>query len=374
MSRRYSNYYYQTPESCKSVIEANLSSMKAAGELLYPDNLTCQANIDKLFSTRMGNEWQAAGSGWRYVGTGAAVMSEYPEGFRSLCIEREGLSGLPEAARNTMLQGVTTRQVYSNPSGAGPFAGGGTGGPAALEPELVAGPAWDPISTTIRSFDITKAMIAGFLPGRRPGKNGSIKHHPDRKSTIRIMSSDGTVIYATTNFMLEGYNDSQQEGFQSMDTFDGAIGQLSDEMPRTITFRGKLLDCKSFDWVRQWEAAYDKYMKGSINAKNMWRFYILYQAEIVGGYMLNCAKAADAASEPAVPFQFSVLVTDKMPLPEMETVTDALGQLYSRYNGSTENLAADIAKLNLDAPTPEYSEIPVPDGYTGESVNPDEQQ
>jgi hypothetical protein len=217
-------------------------------------------------------------------------------------------------------------------------------------------------------------MIAGFLPGRRPGKHGSIKHHPDRKATIRIMSSDGTVIYATTNFMLEGYNDSQQEGFQSMDTFDGAVGQFSDEMPRTITFRGKLLDCMSFDWLRSWEAAYEKYMRGSINARNMWRFYILFQAKIVGGYMLNCAKSGDAGAEPVVPFQFSVLVIDNMPLPEMETVTDALGQLYSRYNGSAETLATDIARLRLDAPTPEYSELSVPEGFSGEATNPDEQQ
>lgn len=272
--------------------------------------------------------------------------------------------------RNTT--GKNNRQLY------GPYNGtssGGSGGIDPLDPDLKSGAVWTPLDTTAIAFNIYDAVVKGFLPARRPGRGGYIKKHPDRKSTIRVLDHQGQPIFATTDFVLERINRPKKERLNTQVTFDQLIAMFGTERMKLYSFQGKLLDCKTFDWMRQWDMAWEEVLRGERLAENIHRAYILNKAKIFGGYMVSCQITEDATIEPVVPFSFTLLVTDDEPLPNLSLITakdEAL--LAEKFEGTEEEFQAELAALrvNLSGGIYDYSQsLDTKDPAASKQSNPD---
>lgn len=247
----------------------------------------------------------------------------------------------------------------------------GEGGIQALDPELIAGTMWEGPITEKENYNILYGMQAGFLEARRPGKDGAIINHPDRHTTIRIISISGELIYATTNIFIENINTARQETFSPSYAADGFAGYFGEERPQQAVVTGKLIDSANFDWLRKWEEVYDKLGRGSVLSKNRWRMYILYKSKIYEGYPLTNQIFESAVAEPLAPFSFNFMITNRKPLPQLQVFTDPDGRIFQKYEGeSTEDMLNDIQDLGLTQSMSEYSPGEL-SGGTGEYSNPE---
>lgn len=278
-----------------------------------------------------------------------------------------------EAIRSDPRYTPSTRLLYGDFP---PVAGGdGAGGIDPLDPDLRSGPPWTPLDTTAIAFNIYDAVVKGFLPARRPGRGGYIKKHPDRKSTIRVLDHQGQPVYASTDFVIERINRPKKERLNTQVTFDQLIAMFGTERMKLYSFRGKLLDCKTFDWMRGWEIAWDEVLRGERLAENIHRAYVLNKAKIYGGYMVSCQITEDATIEPVVPFSFTLLVTDDEPLPNLSLITakdEAL--LAEKFEGTEEEFQAELAALrvNLSGGIYDYSQsLDTKDPSVSKQSNPD---
>lgn len=351
----------QIPSECKlsdAECHTYLSGrLYALADRPNKDTLLCQENINWLYQNHTPSSYYQTET-WHAVGSlNKGRLSNYlvESGYSQTTVEAD-----PPYDRDAYIL-----------SGVGGAGGGGEGGIQALDPELIAGTMWEGPSTEKEEFNILYAMQAGFLPAVRPGKGGAIINHPDRHTTIRIMSVSGEVIFATTNIMVEKIDTMRRETFSPSYAVDGFAGYFGEEAPQQARVSGKLIDAANFDWLRKWEEVYDKLGRGSILSKNKWRMYILYKAKIYEGYPLDNQIFEAAMAEPQVPFSFSFMITNRKPLPQLMVYTDPNGEIYEKYGGeTTEDMLNDIQELGLTQPMSEYSPGELPEGTT-EYTNPD---
>lgn len=231
--------------------------------------------------------------------------------------------------------------------------GGGTGGPTSLPVDFKYSPFVEPLLLD-ETFEIEAVLRAAFLPAFRPGEDAIIPH-PDRHATMRVMSIDKEVIYATTNFFMEGYNKSTKESFKIIESTLGNTLQLNKEKYKLFKMRLGLVDAQEpFDWLRSWEDKWDRYMRASVLARNRWRWYILFGSHLIGGYPLQYSLGADAKDEPFNGIVVDIFVTDDVRLPEMKRMTTEDGSVYFRWGGTTYN----PDNLQFERTIPEYPSIP----------------
>lgn len=238
---------------------------------------------------------------------------------------------------------VVAEQMYGNLAGRLKYGGdgggaSGSGGPAVFPVDFLHSPFVEQLLLD-ETFDIGAVLQAGFLPAFRPGDlNEGIVAHPDRHATIRVMSIDKEVIYATTNFIMEGYNKATKESFKIIESTLGNTLQLNKEKFKLFKMKLGIIDAEApFDWLRSWEDKWDKYMRASVLARNRWRWYILFGSHVIGGYPLQFSLGADAKDEPFAGIMVDIFVTDDKPLPEMKRMISKDGLVYFRWGGTTYN-------------------------------------
>ncbi len=256
--------------------------------------------------------------------SGRTILKFYSDGtWKPAVGYADDFSDLPER----------TKYVTGDPVGKGT-----SGGPTALPIDYKYSPFVEP-SLLDEAFGIEAVLQAGFLPAFRPGDlNEGIVAHPDRHATIRVMSIDKEVIYATTNFMMEGYNKVTKESFKIIESTLGNTLQLNKEKYKLFKMKLGVVDAEApFDWLRSWEDKWDRYMRASVLAKNRWRWYILFGSHVIGGYPLQFSLGADAKDEPFTGISVDIFVTDDKPLPEMKRMVSEDGFVYFRWGGTTYN-------------------------------------
>ena len=232
-------------------------------------------------------------------------------------------------------------------------AGGGSGGPTALPIDFRYSPFVQP-SLLNEKFEIEAVLRAGFLPGFRPGED-AIMAHPDRYATIRVMSIDKKVIYATTNFMMKGYNKATKESLKVIESTLGNSLQLNKEKFKIFKMRLGLVDAiEPFDWLRSWEDKWDRYMRASVLARNRWRWYILFGSHLIGGYPIQYTLGANAKEEPYAGISVDIFVTNDVRLPDMKRMTTESGLVYFRWGGTTYNSNS----LQFESTIQEYPTAP----------------
>lgn len=357
-----------TESACDAHITSTLGGYRDA--LPNQSSLMAQENIDALFvtgifKTRTNQEGieertMAMKMGWGYQTDNHHASGSYSAGdmyqylidrsWPEFQLIRHSIANRSLTSWEMQRQyGITptlipARNVWIPPGASG--TGGGAGGIAALDVPMIAGDIYSGPDTTRQSFDIIYAIQAGFLPAVRPGRNGGIFHHPERYTTFRIMSIDGRSIYATTNIIINSIRKGRQENVNFTQSTEGYVGSFSEEAPEMATVSGEVFDCENFDWKRELEMVYDRLARGSVLAREKWRLYLLYKADIIGGYPLNLQMFEDVLQDPRVPFSFQMYLTDRMPLPKMQAYIDNKnGQTYYRYKGTSETLVQDVEAM-----------------------------
>jgi len=99
--------------------------------------------------------------------------------------------------------------------------------------------------------------------------------------------------------------------------FAGMQLAFNKERYRVYGISLNLIDAANFDWDRNWDQAWRKYMKGSRLAAKKWRWYMLYGARLIGGYPVGYTHIQQAANEPVTGVTLQVVITDDLPLPTM---------------------------------------------------------
>jgi hypothetical protein len=321
--------------------------------LINTDNILAQENLDVLFTTGEFGDKRAY-LGWGYQtdechSSGAYFAGTMYVHLHTNCgvmpqmMYRDGVTPPQVPGVTPTMIPDRNAWVVGDINSAG---GGGAGGIAALDVPMIAGDIYSGPDTTRQSFDIIYAIQAGFLPAVRPGRNGGVFHHPERYTTFRIMSIDGRSIYATTNIIINNIRKGRQENVNFTQSTEGYVGSFSEEAPEMATVSGEVFDCENFDWKRELEMVYDRIARGSVLAREKWRLYLLYKADIIGGYPLNLQVFEDVIQDPRVPFSFQMYLTDRMPLPKMQAYIDNKnGQTYHRYKGTSETLIQDVEAM-----------------------------
>lgn len=207
---------------------------------------------------------------------------------------------------------ANSRSIYD--SGAS-FSGSG-GAPAALEVDVLVSPYLLP-DVEAETFKIEPVLRAGFMPALRPGDVGGIQLHPSRYATMRVMSIEGSVKYATTNFCLDTVQKDVRENFAVRQSFHGTQLEFNKERYRVYSFGFSLIDSRNLDWDRAFELAWQRFMRGAVLAARKWRWYLLEGGRLYGGYPLGYSHRKSAAGEPVTGLTLQVYITDDIPLPEM---------------------------------------------------------
>jgi len=246
---------------------------------------------------------------------------------------------------------LSTRPFYGKGSS---VSASGSGGATSIPVDFRYSPFVEPALLS-EQFEIEPVLRAGFLPAFRPGDADEyIMPHPDRYSTIRVMSIDKEVIYATTNFILRGYSKATKESFKVLESTMGNTLQLNREKYKIVALQIAVIDARApFDWLRNWEDKWDKYMRASVLAKKRWRWYIMFGSHLLGGYPLQYSVASSAQDEPQSLINMDVFVTDDIPLPDMKRVVSESGLTYFQWEGTVYNPDT----MSFEKPIPEYSSL-----------------
>lgn len=230
---------------------------------------------------------------------------------------------------------------------------GGGGGITALDVDYRSS-FWKMPDVASEQFRLEPVLEAGFLPAIRPSDLGGIALHADRHATIRVMSIDGSRIYATTNFMLQSVNKNVEEDFTPLKSIWGTSLQFMREKFKLYRLDFQMLDAKNFDWQRAWKKAWNSYIRGSVLAANKWRFYVLYGSHLLGGYPIKYRDASSADEEPLTKMSITLFITDDESLPKMTRMESKTGLVYFQWTGTTYVSGMGV----YDKPIPELDDEP----------------
>lgn len=178
------------------------------------------------------------------------------------------------------------RSVFVNASSSP--AGGGGGVTPEPELEFLTGGLWSTAQYDGNVFSLEPTLRAGFLePRRPPGDAGfrPIVSPSSSRATIYVLGLDGKIWFWTTDFMLETVSKQYREQVVLVSTQEGSSINFACEPDGDFIFSGKLVNTPDYDWARNWQYNWDRYLKGSVTARNMCRTVILYNGRIVAGYL-----------------------------------------------------------------------------------------
>jgi len=322
--------------------DAYVSKPSAEGKVANNCDVSSQESIDAYFNN--GHEYLQTGT-YSHSNMGPGIsLRDYFQG-------KIDNGSMYHNAAGLMLSGAVSDRPLYNLGGGG--AGGGSGGPISLPVDYRYSPFIIP-SLLNEQFEIEAVLRAGFLPGFRPGEDAIIAH-PDRYATMRVMTIDKDVVYASTNFMMEGYTKATKESFKVIESTLGNTLQLNKEKFKIFKMNLGLVDAQEpFDWLRSWEDKWNRYMRASVLARNRWRWYILFGSHLIGGYPLQYSLGASAKDEPYTGITVDIFVTDDILLPEMKRMTTEAGLVYFRWGGTTYNPNT----LQFEKTIPEYPTSP----------------
>jgi len=163
-------------------------------------------------------------------------------------------------------------------------------------------------------------------PVRRPFRGIQIKK--DTYAVLRIMGSDGQFIpvidaagelyeqgegTATTtyysNFIVTNVSEQRQEKQQIVDTFGDSYIFFFGESPRLLQVQGVLLNTADFNWRAEFWHNYEHYFRGTRLVEMGARLYLIYDEQIVEGFMTSAQAQEDNQNRHVLPFSFQMYLT-----------------------------------------------------------------
>ena len=163
------------------------------------------------------------------------------------------------------------------------------------------------------------ARRAGLPSVRRPLRGLEIKD--ETYAVLRVMDFNGnflplydsgqasgrTINY--TNFSLQSVQEAKPEKYQIVETFGDPYIFLFGAAPRMLNCVALLVNSLDFNWKNEFWENYEDNFRGTKCAERGARVYLLYDDNVVEGYMLNATAQDDAHNPMAVMMQFQLFVT-----------------------------------------------------------------
>lgn len=263
-----------------------------------------------------------------------------------------------EIGVNSMSVPEEVKSLWVVTSG-GPISSGGGGAGTQPPPPFLAGGPWAATQFQGQTFRLEPVLEAGFLPARRPGVGGPLIEHPHRYATIHVIGIDGKVKLSTTDFSLSAVQKQIGEKFKLVSTFDGEHLVFQCEKGKVYQFNFKMLNSKSFDWLRAFELNWNRLFRGTQLASKQCRLYMLYSGTLVGGYPLAMSVSETAEGSPVTGMSISMYITDDVPLPRM-TVLDRRAGTFT-WQGENFRVGSGVdGRLATDSELPEGSKVMTP--------------
>ena len=162
---------------------------------------------------------------------------------------------------------------------------------------------------------------AGADSVRRPLRGIEIKD--DTYAVMRVVKYTGEEIPlisssyrggygpSYTNFILQRVTEAREEKVQIIETFGIPYIFLFGQRPMFLEVQALLVNTLDFNWEAEFWANYDQYLRGTKCAENGARVYLMYDDNIVEGYMLKASADKQAADKgQQIPLQFTMLLTN----------------------------------------------------------------
>lgn len=170
---------------------------------------------------------------------------------------------------------------------------------------------------------------------RRPLRGLTLKE--DTYGVIRVIGADGTdfPIFDSSspnvvdgigrsayysNFLIQEIEDQRMEKQSVVETFGEDFIFFFGERPRFLNVSGLLINSKDFNWMNEWWANYDQYLRGTKLVEMNARMYLYFDDIVVEGYLISCTAKQAAPSMQLVPFQFQLFVCGYATLSQVGSV------------------------------------------------------
>ena len=124
----------------------------------------------------------------------------------------------------------------------------------------------------------------------------------------------------TTNFVISRISEVRVEKSQMMETFGSWYVFFFGERPRVINVQAVLLDTPDFNWVAEWWANYDIYLRGTRCVETKARMELTWKDTYVAGYLLQASTDHVAEQPHMAMLTFSMVVSNYINItaPRME--------------------------------------------------------
>ena len=164
------------------------------------------------------------------------------------------------------------------------------------------------------------ASGAGLSRVRRPLRGLEIKE--ETYAYLKLIRVDGEEIHlfdssdpngqstSYANFILQSVQEQRMERHQIIETFGDTYLFLFGESPRFLNVNAVLINSNDFNWKAEFQANYEKYLRGTRCVEMGARMYLFYDQNIIEGYMLNTTIQESADNPMFVPISFQIFVTN----------------------------------------------------------------
>ncbi len=177
----------------------------------------------------------------------------------------------------------------------------------------------------------------------------SKQFHSDASKKEKSVSPMVNVIPPYTKFFLESVSENKSEKTQIVETFGSFIAFFFGKHPEVYQFSGRLLNAKNHDWKNDFQEIYDNFIRGTKAVENNAIVYLQYDDVLVEGYVVGTRMDYHGASNNECPFSFSVLVTRRAPVNQIQRLQDRRAR--SRFSAAEQKILNDLNGLRESDPT-----------------------
>lgn len=136
----------------------------------------------------------------------------------------------------------------------------------------------------------------------------------DSSKSFKQFEEETNIIPPYTRFFLQNTSHANQEKYQIVQTFRDFKIFFYGKQPVIKNYSGYLLNAKNQDWMQDFEYVYENYLRGTKSVELNALTYLTFDNVIVEGYVINSQFNQTALEQNGVPFSFSMIVLDRVPV------------------------------------------------------------
>jgi hypothetical protein len=195
---------------------------------------------------------------------------------------------------------------------------------------------------------------AGISSARRPTRGLEID--VDTYAILKVIQSNGTEIGLIdsgavggtntqySNFILQSVTEARMEKHQIVETFGQPYIFFFGESPRFIDVQAVLVDSFDFNWVAEFWHNYEHFLRGSKSVEMGARTYLMYEDNVIEGYMLMAQARKTSDTPLMVQMSFRLFVTS------YQNISLVGDDTYPTHPGFA--IPPDVTTTTADAYTP----------------------